>query len=138
MQIKNIYKGISLAIYSGFQFALTNFWISPLMGVLTHVFEGSAVLLEIVIFIIATFMLILNNIIGLTSIQKAFRTGQASNLIPIQQVPIQIAPPFYYLAVFLLPIQNLSSILFLSSGIILIIVSSFLLGKRQAAIEKIK
>jgi hypothetical protein len=138
MQIRNIYKGISLAIYSGFQFALTNFWISPLMGVLTHVFEGSAVLLEIVIFIIATFMLILNNIIGLTSIQKAFRTGQASNLIPIQQVPIQIAPPFYYLAVFLLPIQNLSSILFLSSGIILIIVSSFLLGKRQAAIEKIK
>lgn len=138
MQIKNIYKGISLAIYSGFHFALSNFWISPLMGVLTHVFEGNAELLEIVIFIIAIFILTGNNILGLTSIQKAFRTGQASNLIPIQQVPIQISPPFYYLAVFLLPINNISSILFLSSGIILIIISSFLLGKRQAAIEKIE
>jgi len=138
MQIKNIYKGISLAIYSGFHFALSNFWISPLMGVLTHVFEGNAILLEVIIFFIAIFILTGNNLLGMTSIQKAFKTGQASNLIPIQQVPIQIAPPFYYLAVFILPINDISSILFLSSGIILIIISSFLLGRRQAAIEKVE
>lgn len=138
MQTKNIYKGISLAIYSGVHFALSNFWISPLMGVLTHVFEGNAVLLEVIIFFIAIFILTGNNLLGMTSIQKAFKTGQASNLIPIQQVPIQIAPPFYYLAVFILPINDISSILFLSSGIILIIFSSFLLGRRQAAIEKIE
>jgi hypothetical protein len=136
--MKNISKGISLAIYSGFQFALSNFWISPVMGVIAHVFDGTAQLLEIIIFIIAILILTSTNIFGITSIQKAFREGQASNLIPIQQVPIQIAPPFYYIAVFLLPIQDVLSIFFLTIGIVLVIISSFLLGKRQAQIEKIK
>lgn len=137
LQKRNIQKGITLAIYSGFQFVLSNFWISPVMGVITRIFEGTAFLLEIIIFIIAIVILISANIFGLTSIQKAFREGQASNLIPIQQVPIQIAPPFYYLAVFLLPIQDTFSIIFLILGISLVIVSSFLLGRRQAQIEKI-
>ncbi|MFX1498107.1 MAG: DMT family transporter [Promethearchaeota archaeon] len=138
LQLKNVSKGISLAVYSGFQFALSNFWISPIMGVLVHVFDGTAQLLEIIIFILAILILISTNIFGTSSIQKAFREGQASNLIPIQQVPIQIAPPFYYIAVFLLPIQDALSLFFLIIGIVLVIISSFLLGKRQAQIEKIK
>ncbi|MFW9773382.1 MAG: DMT family transporter [Candidatus Heimdallarchaeota archaeon] len=138
LQMKNISKGISLAVYSGFQFVLSNFWISPVMGVIVHLFDGTAQLLEIIIFIIAIFILSTTNIFGITSIQKAFREGQASNLIPIQQVPIQISPPFYYIAVFLLPIQDILSLFFLTIGIVLVIISSFLLGKRQAQIEKIK
>lgn len=138
LHLKNLSKGISLAIYSGFQFALSNFWISPIMGVIVHIFDGTAQLLEIIIFILAILILISTNIFGTSSIQKAFREGQASNLIPIQQVPIQIAPPFYYIAVFLLPIQDALSIFFLIIGIVLVIISSFLLGKRQAQIEKIK
>ncbi|MFX0033502.1 MAG: DMT family transporter [Candidatus Hodarchaeota archaeon] len=138
LQIKNISKGISLAIYSGFQFALSNFWVSPIMGVIAHVFGGTAQLLEIIIFIVSLVILISANVFGISSIQKAFREGQASNLIPIQQVPIQIAPPFYYIAVFLIPIQDILSIFFLTIGIFLVIISSFLLGKRQAQIEKIK
>lgn len=138
LQMKNISRGLSLALYSGFQFVLSNFWISPVMGVIVHLFDGTAQLLEIIIFIIAIFILSTTNIFGITSIQKAFREGQASNLIPIQQVPIQISPPFYYIAVFLLPIQDILSLFFLTIGIVLVIISSFLLGKRQAQIEKIK
>jgi len=138
MQKRNISKGISLSIYSGFQFALSNFWIGPLMGILASVFGGKAVLLEIVLFFLALAILILTNILGTSSIQKAFKEGQASNLIPIQQVPIQIAPIFYYIAVFLLPIPNYLSLAFLIIGITLVVISSFLLGRRQTQIEKIK
>jgi drug/metabolite transporter (DMT)-like permease len=135
---KDISKGISLSVYSGFQFALSNFWIGPLMGVLISVFGGKASLLEIILFILALIILTSTNIVGTSSIQKAFREGQASNLIPIQQVPIQIAPVFYYIAVFLLPIPNILSLVFLIIGIISVIISSFLLGRRQAQIETVK
>jgi hypothetical protein len=137
-QSKNFHQGISLAVYSGFQFALSNFWISPLMIVIVKVFTGTASIIEYITFIMSLIILIATNIFGISSLQKAFKKGQASNLIPIQQVPIQIAPPFYYLAVFLLPIPNLLSIIFLSMGIILVMFSSFLLGKRQAQLEKIE
>jgi hypothetical protein len=135
---KNIGKGISLSIYSGFQFALSNFWIGPLMGVLISVFGGKASILEIILFFLALIILTSTNIVGTSSIQKAFREGQASNLIPIQQVPIQIAPVFYYIAVFLLPIPNILSLIFLIIGITLVVMSSFLLGRRQAQIETVK
>ena len=137
LQLRNKYKGISLAIYSGFQFSLSNFWVSPLMGIILVVFQGGASVLELILFILSVIILICTNIFGITSIQKAFIEGQASNLIPIQQVPIQIIPPFYFISVFMLPINNIISITLLISGIILILVSSFLLAKRQAQLEKI-
>ncbi len=135
---KKFYKGIFLAILSGICFALSNFWISPLMGVMVRVFEGTAFLLEFIIFIIAALVLILTNIFGLSTIQVAMKEGQASNLIPIQQIPIQVATPFYFLLIFLLPPPNLIAIPLLIAGIGLVIISIFLLGKRQAAIERIQ
>ncbi len=138
MQRKKISKGISLAVLSGIMFVLSNFWISPLMGVITHVFNGTAVLAETIIFVAAAILLIVTNIFGLSKIQEAFREGQAGNLIPIQQVPIQVALPFYYLTVFFLPLPDIYSLLFLIIGLGLVIVSTFLLARRQAQIEKIK
>ena len=138
MQLRNIYRGLSLAIYSGFMFALSNFWISPLMGVIAPIFEGLAYPIEIIIFTVSIGFLIITNLFGTITIQKSFRVGQASNLIPIQQVPIQIAPVFYFLSVYLLQIPNLISLFFLISGIALVIVSSFLLGKRQTQLEKLE
>ncbi len=138
MQIRKVYPGISLAIYSGFMFALSNFWVSPLMGVLSAIFSGTAYIIEIILFIVSIIILTLTNIFGITSIQKSFRVGQASNLIPIQQVPIQIAPVFYFLSVYLLQIPSVLSIFFLIIGIGLVIISSFLLGRRQTQIERLE
>ena len=138
MQVRNIYRGLSLAIYSGFMFALSNFWISPLMGVIAPIFEGLAYPIEIIIFTVSIGFLIITNLFGTITIQKSFRVGQASNLIPIQQVPIQIAPVFYFLSVYLLQIPDAISLFFLISGIALVIVSSFLLGKRQTQLEKLE
>ncbi|MHA1300815.1 MAG: hypothetical protein ACTSO9_15465, partial [Candidatus Helarchaeota archaeon] len=123
LEIKGFYQGISLAVLSGLMFAMTNFWISPLMGLIGPVLSLNFQLLELIIFVIASIILILTNIIGIATIQQSFQHAQASNMIPIQQVPIQIAPPFYYLAVYLLPIPETLKFLFFIFGIVLVMIS---------------
>jgi hypothetical protein len=131
------WRAILLSIVSGFQFALTNYWISPLMAIIEDVFTGNARLGQIILFIISSIILVGANIIGIGTLQKAFTTGQASNLVPIQQVPIQILPLAVYFYVFLETPSKISSYIFMITGVIGIIISSFLLGKRQAQVEEI-
>ncbi len=138
LQRKGIYKGIFLANLSGTMFALSNFWISPLLGTIAHVLSGRFILDELLIFTTASIILVLVNMLGIAKIQEAFRVAKASHMVPIQQVPIQIVPPFYFIIVYLLPIPNLLSIIFLTVGIGLVLISSYTLAKRQAELEKIK
>ena len=107
------------------------------MGVITHVFSGVFSIGELIYFILSSAILVLVNMIGITKIQQSFKVGQASNMMPIQQVPQQISPVLIYLLVFLLIPPNILSIIYLFVGISLILISSFLLGKRQAQIEQI-
>jgi len=130
--------GILLAISSGCMFALSNFWISPLMSVFAKVFEETASWGELIWFISAAIILPLVNLIGITRIQTAFTEGQASNLIPIQQVPIQISQIIVYFFVFLLAAPSIISTIYMLVGIILIILSSFSLGRRQTQMDEIK
>ena len=130
--------GILLAISSGCMFALSNFWISPLMSVFAKVFEETASWGELIWFISAAIILPLVNLIGIARIQTAFTEGQASNLIPIQQVPIQISPIIVYFFVFLLAAPSIISTIYMLVGIILIILSSFSLGRRQTQMDEIK
>jgi len=131
-------KGILLAISSGFQFSLTNFWIAPLMAVIVHVFGGNANLGEIFLFIACAVILIAASIIGIMKIQQSFQVANASRMIPIQQVPIQITPIIAYFFVFTLMPPTIFPIIYVISGVSLILLSSFLLAKRQAQIEAIK
>jgi len=114
--------------------SITNFWISPLMTVFEQMNFTPG---YIAIFVVAAIILIFTNIFGITELQKAFTAGQASNLIPVQQVPIQITPIFIYFFVFLLRAQPIAFV-YISIGVTLIIISSFLLGKRQAQMEDIQ
>ncbi len=132
------FKGILLATLSGLLFVLSNFWVSPLIGVIAKVFSGTFDLGELLIFIISCIILILSNVLGVMTIQKSFTVGQASNLVPIQQVPTLIAPIVIYFLIFLLTPPSVFSIYYLIIGLSLIIISSFLLGKRSAQMEEIK
>ena len=132
------FKGIILAISSGFQFALTNFWISFIIAFFAHIFGGTARLDELILFIIAAIILILSTIIGIAKIQQSFQVANASRMIPIQQVPIQITPVLVYFIIFNIIAPSVFSIFYMSIGVILIIISSFLLAKRQAQLEAIK
>ncbi len=131
-------RGILLTIASGTFFALSNFWIAPLMGTIDRVLGGLGEPLEIILFVIACVFLIMTNIFGLTMLQTAFKYGQASNLVSIQQIPTQIAPIFYFFSVFqATPLHDYSTPL-LIIAIALILVSTFFLARRQVQLEEIK
>lgn len=132
------YGGIMLAVLSGFMFSLSNFWIGPLMGVIAHIFSGKFVIEQLILFIISSIILVVVNIVAVTRMAAALRYGDASKLVPIQNVPSQISPSIvYFLIFFLLPPTILSTIFFIIA-ISLIITSSFILGKRQAQMDEIK
>jgi hypothetical protein len=128
------YKGILLAVFSGCMLTISNFWVAPLVKMLEFVFGGQF----IIFFVIAAIILVLTNFLALYKLQQAFQHGQAANLIPIQQVPIQIGPIFIYLAVFIAIPPKVYSLPFMLVGVCLIIVSSFLLARHQARLEEIK
>ncbi len=131
------FNGILLALASGYMLSLSNFWIYPLIGVIGNIFGGSFVWGELIVFIVACVILILTNLWAIKYTNDALKFGQASNLIPIQQVPIQITPMLIYYLVFLLLAPSVLSIFFSIIAVALIIWSSFLLGKRQAQLEEI-
>ncbi len=132
------YKGILLAIASGFQVSLTNFWIAPMMAFFVAVFTGTASLGEIILFVITSIILVISSMTGIAKIQQSFQVANASRMIPIQQVPIQIMPIFVYFLVFSLIAPSIMSIFFMVIGVFFIIISSFLLAKRQAQLEAMK
>lgn len=131
-------RGILFALISGLMFSLSNFWISPLMAVITDIFSGTFNLGELMLFIVSSFMLVLTNIFAVTKMVEALHHGQASNLIPIQNVPQQITPAIVYFLIFFKIPPSIFSIIFFTIASILILISSFILGKRQAHIEEIK
>lgn len=131
-------RGILFALISGLMFSLSNFWISPLMAVITHIFSGTFNLGELMLFIVSSFMLVLTNIFAVTKMVEALHHGQASNLVPIQNVPQQITPAIVYFLIFFKIPPSIFSIIFFMIASILILISSFILGKRQAHIEEIK
>lgn len=132
------FKGILLAILSGFMFALSNLWVSQFIGTITEIFSGPFNIAQLIMCIISAIILIFSNVFGLTTIQLAYRVGQASNMVPIQQVPTLIVPIGIYFLVFLGIPPSVFSIFFLISGVTFIMISSFLLGKRSAKMEEIK
>jgi len=124
-------KGIVMGISNGFPFSLSNFWISPLIAVIFVVMGGKGTTGQVIIFIIASIVLVMSNVIGMWQTQECFRYGQASNIIPVQQVPVQITPLLIYFYVFALKAPSSTSVAYMLSGVALIIISGFLLGRRQ-------
>ncbi|HMF33585.1 MAG TPA: hypothetical protein VKK79_19335 [Candidatus Lokiarchaeia archaeon] len=131
-------KGIFLTIASGTYFGLSNFWTSPLTVTIDILVGVNFSWGKLIIFVVACCFLVLSNIFGTATLQMAYKYGNASLLVPIQQIPTQIAPIFYYFSVFLLwPPNPLMSIPLLFVGIGLILVSTFMLASRQVALDEI-
>ena len=108
------------------------------MAVIAHVFGGTATLNELFLFIISTVILIGASILGIMKIQQSFKVANASRMIPIQQVPIHITPARAYFFVFMLMTTTFIPIIYVIVGVSLILLSSFLLAKRQAQLEAIQ
>jgi hypothetical protein len=131
------FRGFALAMISGLYAMMQNFVISFSTAAMIPFFSGNITLFWGITLIVAGLISILTPILSISKMQNSFKYTDARLSIPIREVPVQIGPAFVFISVFALLPPNTYSLPFLYIAIGLIIVSSFLLGKRQAELEKI-
>jgi hypothetical protein len=131
------YRGSVLAVSSGLFYVLSNFWVGPFIGAVLRIFTGNFALQVIALFAAGSAILVITNMYGIAKLQLAFGVTNASLAIPIQQIPIQTAPAFVYLAVFRLSPPSPASLLMFCLAVVLIIASTFVLARRQGMMEAI-
>jgi hypothetical protein len=128
-------KGLLIALTNGFLACLSDFWINPLLALIVIVLGGHGTTTQIIIFTIAALMLIGTATTITWQNQIAFKYAQASNVVPVGQVPIQIAPVVVYFYIFALTPPNNMAVIYILSGTVLTIISGFLLGRRQETLD---
>lgn len=138
-------EGTVLALLSGFCIALSNFWISPLTALLVGLGAHDSAnptfqhhhVVSIVFFLIFTLLVVVvSNVLAIYERQLAFRVGHAATMIPISHVPSHLSSPLIYSMVFWLPAPTSYALASMWVGIILLLVSSFIFGKREAMFEQ--
>jgi len=128
------FRGVLYAVDSGFMFVISNFWMSPFIGVFPRVLSGTFAIAEFVLFALSVVILPLTTYLGIFTMQKSLEFGQASNVRPIQQAPIQIAPIFYYLSIFMLEPPEPISLPLGALGVSLTLLSTFLLSRGRMSL----
>ena len=123
-------KGLLIVLGNGFLACLSDFWINPLLALIVLVFAGRGTYFQTVFFIIAAAILAFTASIITWQNQIAFKYAQASNIIPVAQVPIQISPVLVYFFIFALAPPRAISVFLILFGTILTIIAGFLLGRR--------
>ncbi len=132
-------RSIALAVEAGSFLALANYWITPVVAHIANLGANNLLMpWELVIGITGGVVLALTNVFNIAVTQKAFKSGNASLVIPIQQVPINVAPILIYFWIFSLPPPLNYSLPFLLIAVGLIVLSSWLLAQRQSQLERIK
>jgi multidrug transporter EmrE-like cation transporter len=129
---------ILLALGTGFPFVVGNIWLQPMIVSLTVVLGGMAGIFGWEIFLISVAITILANLIGLGHYQYALNAGNASIVVPVQQIPQQIAPIIIYFLIYQFVSPFPYSLYFLVVGTVLICFAGFMLGKRQASLEQLR
>lgn len=129
---KESYKGIILSLSIGFAFVLSNFWISIMLTSMDGLSSGNITI--VVLFIVALIILMSTNVYGIARLQVAFKYVDASKAIPLNLAPQQIVPIFAYILVFSILPAPVPALL-MALGIVIIVISGYLLVKRQAELE---
>ena len=124
-------KGMLIALTNGFLACLSDFWINPLLALIVIVLSGNGSFTQGIIFVIAALILITTATTITWQNQLAFKVAQASNVVPVAQVPIQISPILVYFYIFALKPPSDISVIYILSGTVLTIISGFLLGRRK-------
>jgi len=95
------------------------------------VLSGSGSTLQNIIFVVAALILMTTASTITWQNQLAFKLAQASNVVPVAQVPVQISPIIVYFYIFALKPPSTLSVIYIFAGTILTVVSGFLLGRRK-------
>jgi len=130
------YSGVFIALGNGFLFAQSDFWVNPLIAVILIVLGGKGTSTQVIIFVAASIILSTCGAVVTWQNQMAFRYSQASNIIPVMHVPIQISPIIVYFLVFGLPAPTRASMFYALMGVALTITAGFLLGRRKEVLAE--
>ncbi len=127
----NSHRGLLIALGNGFLACLSDFWINPLLALILLVLAGHSTPVQNLFFLMAALILAFTASVITWQNQIAFKYAQASNIIPVAQVPIQISPILVYFVIFALAPPHFTSVLYIFAGTILTIIAGFLLGQRS-------
>ena len=119
-----------IVLGNGFLACLSDFWINPLLALIILVLTGRSTTIQTITFIMAAVILAFTASVITWQNQIAFKTAQASNVIPAAQVPIQISPVVVYFFIFALTPPRAISVFLILAGMLLTIIAGFLLGRR--------
>jgi hypothetical protein len=123
-----------LMLEAGFLLVLSNLWIGPFVAILTRLLLGGWAPGEAMAAAGLGAVQLATNLLGTAKVQLAFRHGQVGQLVPVKQIPIQMAPAALYLLVFRLRLPSSSSLAFLAAAFVLILCgSALLLHRRKSA-----
>lgn len=129
-------KPIFMALGAGFPFVIANIWHQPFIITVEAMIKNN-IISYIPLFLISGAILLFVNLLGGIHLQKAFAEGNASIVIPMQQIPQQVAPIIIYFLVYALVAPTTGAYFYIVCGIILVTVAGFLLSKRQTELTEI-
>lgn len=141
---KDRWEGTMLATNSGLLIALSNYWISPFTATIGGFFKHSenptftehSIIPVIALFLISAVLVIGSNVIAIVERQLAFKVGNAATMIPISHVPSHLSSPVIYSLVFFLKQPESYSLAFMWVGILGVLISSFIFGRREATFSQ--
>ena len=129
--------GFLLLVFAGAAVALAALartvpeWFPPSsLALIVLVLSGQGTNFQTFFFIMSAVILAFTASVITWQNQIAFKYAQASNIIPVAQVPIQICPVLVYFFIFALTAPHTISVFLILTGTILTIVAGFLLGRR--------
>lgn len=126
---------VILSISSGLPFALGNIYMQSMLITITRLFSGVSWIW--ITFIISAIFVGGVNVTGIVQMQNTLKVGDASKIVPIQQISTQIVPVLFYFAVFMKDLV-LQKVIFSILGVGIIIFCGFILSQKQAKMDAIK
>lgn len=124
-------RGILRTLNAGLLLSQSNLWLGILMAFLAKWSTGKFSLIDLLPVVIASGIVFTGSMLGIAETQRAFQFGEASKLVPIQYVPVQILPITAYFIIFRYISSNPFSLPLALGGIVLVLSGAVLLARRQ-------
>ena len=124
-------RGMLRTLNAGLLLSQSNLWLGVLMALLTKWGMGKLSFADLVFIAIASCIVFLGSMLGIAQTQRAFQVGEASKLVPIQTVPVQILPIAAYFLVFRLSPSTPLAVPLALVGTLLVLLGAVLLARRQ-------